>query len=80
MFVSPRKALEPCRVTMLKTAPATLPYSALAPSDRDCTSSIASVLGHGHAAPDSGAVKSVPSSRYRFSLAAEPKAFERELV
>ena len=41
---------------------------------------MASVLGHGQAAPESGAVKSVPSSRYKFSFAAEPKACERELV
>ena len=33
-----------------------------------------------HAAPDNGAVKSVPSSRYRFSFDAEPNAFERDEV
>ena len=41
---------------------------------------MASVFGHGHAAPVSGAVKSVPSSRYMFSLVAEPNDCERELV
>ena len=41
---------------------------------------MASVFGHGHAAPVEGAVKSVPSSRYMFSLVAEPNDCERELV
>src|SRR3954467_9983451 len=41
---------------------------------------MASVLGHGHAAPVSGAVKSVPSIRYTFSLVAEPNDCDRELV
>ena len=38
------------------------------------------MFGHGQAAPVSGAVKSVPSSRYMFSLVAEPNDCERELV
>ena len=41
---------------------------------------MASVFGHGQAAPVSGAVKSVPSIRYRFSLVADPNDCERELV
>ena len=57
---------------MLNTAPCTLPYSAVAPSDSTSISSIASVLGYGHDAPLMGAVKSVPSSWYEFSLVPEP--------
>jgi hypothetical protein len=41
---------------------------------------MASVLGHGHAAPVSGAVKSVPSIRYTFSLVADPNDCDLELV
>ena len=59
----------PCRVTMLKTAPWTLPYSADAPSERTCTSSIASVLGHGVE------LMSVPSIWYWFSLVLLPSTW-----
>jgi hypothetical protein len=59
---SPWKLLLPWRVTTLNTAPCTLPYSADAPRESTSTSSIASVFGHGQAAPVDGAVKSVPSS------------------
>ena len=51
----------PCLVTTLKTAPGLLPYSADAPSETTSISSMTSVSGHGHAAPDTGAVKSTPS-------------------
>ena len=70
----------PCLVTTLKTAPAALPYSAEAPRDTISISSITSVSGHGQAAPDTGAVKSTPSMRYRFSSTPDPNADTRLLV
>src|SRR5207302_5043686 len=79
-LASPWNALLPCRVTTLNTAPWTLPYSADAPSWSTCTSSMASVLGQGHAAPVNGAVKSVPSSWYELSVTLLPNACDRELV
>ena len=69
----------PCRVTTLNTAPGLLPNSADAPSETTSISSMTSVSGHGHAAPDTGAVKSTPSIRYLFSSTPEPKADTRLL-
>ena len=58
--------MPPWRVTMLKTAPWTLPYSADAPSCRTSTSSTASVLSHGVE------LMSVPSIWYEFSFVLLP--------
>src|SRR5438093_13614856 len=66
MFASPCSALPPIRVTMLNTAPWTLPYSADAPSCSTSTSSTTSVFGHGVE------LVSVPSIWYWFSFVLDP--------